>query len=78
MSRGPNRYYVADLDSPSTTNLLTPKQPSVQAALLRGPGPRIKSSLSTTSLVGFYYYLSPVFLLPHTLSERVPLSFNRG
>ncbi|KAH9996454.1 glycoside hydrolase family 16 protein [Russula vinacea] len=50
MSRGPNRYYVADLDSPSTTNLLSPRQPSVQAALLRGPGPRIKSSLSTTSL----------------------------
>lgn len=50
MSRGPNKYYVADLDSPSTANLLTPRQPSVQAALVRGPGSTIRSTLSSTSL----------------------------
>ncbi|KAN0121672.1 beta-glucan synthesis-associated protein [Russula decolorans] len=63
MSRGPNKYYVADLDSPSTTNLLTPRQPSVQAALVRGPA--IKSTLSSTSLNESPY--------PSTASSRTAL-----
>ncbi|KAI0307689.1 beta-glucan synthesis-associated [Multifurca ochricompacta] len=50
MSQGPTRYYVADLDTPSTTNLLTPSgQQSVQAALLRGPR-SIRPTLSSASL----------------------------
>ena len=57
MSRGPNKYYVADLDSPSTTNLLTPRQPSVQAALVRGPA--IKPTLSSTSLVSIHHLRVP-------------------
>ncbi|KAI9513053.1 beta-glucan synthesis-associated [Russula earlei] len=48
MSGSSNRYYVADLDSPSTTSLLTPGQSSVQAALLRGP--KFRSTFSSSSL----------------------------
>ncbi|KAI0271413.1 beta-glucan synthesis-associated [Gloeopeniophorella convolvens] len=49
MSRGTSPYYVADLDSPSTTNLLTPsRQPSVQAALARGPR-SLRSTVSSAS-----------------------------
>ncbi|KAH9982345.1 beta-glucan synthesis-associated [Lactifluus volemus] len=44
------KYYAADLDAPSTANLLTPSnQQSVQAALLQGPK-MIRSTFSSTSL----------------------------
>jgi hypothetical protein len=56
-----SRYYVADLDAPSTTNLLTPStQPSVQAALVRGPK-MFRSTLSSSSLVGFFSFSLSVF-----------------
>ncbi|KAI0305008.1 beta-glucan synthesis-associated [Russula brevipes] len=49
MYRDTHRYYASDFDTPSTTNLLTPSgQPSVQAALARGP--RIRPTLSSASL----------------------------
>ncbi|KAH9984637.1 glycoside hydrolase family 16 protein [Russula compacta] len=78
MSRGPHRYYVADLDTPSTstTNLLTPSaQPSVQAALIRGPR-TVRSTLSSTSL-NESPYPSPVnsktALIP-SISDKFSLS----
>lgn len=74
MSRGgPNKYYVADLDSPSTTNLLTPKQPSVQAALARGPRSGIKSTLSSTSLVRFYHLRLPFSFVSHAHRMSLPI-----
>jgi hypothetical protein len=50
------KYYAADLDAPSTANLLTPSnQQSVQAALLQGPK-MIRSTFSSTSLVGLFSF----------------------
>ncbi|KAN0135670.1 Beta-glucan synthesis-associated [Lactarius tabidus] len=49
-SRGQRPYQVSDLDTPSTTNLLSPSgHPSVQAALLRGPR-SMRANLSSASL----------------------------
>ena len=56
-SRGP-QYRVADLDTPSTTNLLSPSgHPSVQAALVQGPR-SVRATTSSTSLVGLFSFYS--------------------
>ncbi len=65
MAQRPPRYYVADLDSPSATNLLSPRQPVVQAALSRAPTTR--STFSSASLVSVFYSIYPLFLLSHIL-----------
>jgi hypothetical protein len=55
--RGP-QYRVADLDTPSTTNLLSPSgHSSVQAALVQGPR-SVRATPSSTSLVGLFSFCS--------------------
>jgi hypothetical protein len=56
-SRGP-QYRVAGLDTPSTTNLLSPSGRSrVQAALVQGPR-SLRATPSSTSLVGLFSFYS--------------------
>lgn len=73
MSRRPSKYYVANLEASSTTNLLPTRQPSVQAALLRGPP---QTPLSSSSL-NESPYPSPMgsrtALVP-SISEKFSLS----
>ncbi|KAH9969089.1 beta-glucan synthesis-associated protein [Russula dissimulans] len=69
-----NKYDVSDLDTPSTTNLLPSGQPSVQAALLRGP--RFRSTIGSHSL-NESPYPSPLggrADMVHSISDKFSLS----
>jgi len=72
MSKRPSksRYYVSSLD---TANLLPPRQPSVQAALVRGPTTPLTPH--SPSIVSASYFIHRLFLLSHIPLESVPLSY---
>ncbi|KAH9039938.1 beta-glucan synthesis-associated [Lactarius hengduanensis] len=75
-SRGQPQYQVADLNTPSTANLLSPPgQSSVQAALLRGPR-SMRATISSASLNESPYPSAAGggSAMSHSISDKFSLS----